>query len=324
MQLHAPVETSDLRDLLVCPICKSSLSYADERIRCAGDAGCRGSKDGFPVIRGTPALIDFDRSIISEAALHDSDGNSAIVRGSRIWRRLSYTMHNLSGIQGKMDAHAALFLDVLRQRSGFIPAVLIVGAGTLSPNSPFRSADGMHIVQTDIYRSPSTTILADGHSLPFQNECFDGIAIQYVLEHVLDPAMVVSEIHRVLKPGGVVYAETSFMEQVHEAAFDFTRFTHSGHRWLFRNFDEICSGIAGGPANAFLWSSRYLVRGIARTKIVGIIATLAMFWVHLLDKIIPAAFAYDSATGVFFIGSKGTSVLRAIDMIAYYRGAGRR
>ncbi len=44
------------------------------------------------------------------------------------------------------------------------------------------------------------------------------------------------EIHRVLKDDGIVYADTPFMQQVHEGAYDFTRFTLSGHRWLFKNF----------------------------------------------------------------------------------------
>jgi hypothetical protein len=82
------------------------------------------------------------------------------------------------------------------------------------------------------------------------------------LEHVLDPSAVVAEIHRVLKPDGYVYAETPFMQQVHERAYDFSRFTRSGHRWLFRQFDEIDAGPITGPATAFLWSMRYLLRAL--------------------------------------------------------------
>jgi SAM-dependent methyltransferase len=40
--------------------------------------------------------------------------------------------------------------------------------------------------------------------------------IQAVLEHALDPPVVVAEIYRVLKPGGLVYADTPFMQRVHE------------------------------------------------------------------------------------------------------------
>ncbi len=53
---------------------------------------------------------------------------------------------------------------------------------------------------------------------------------------MLEPERVVSEIARVLKPAGMVYSEIPFMQQVHEGAYDFTRFTDSGQRWLFRQF----------------------------------------------------------------------------------------
>jgi SAM-dependent methyltransferase len=182
----------------------------------------------------------------------------------------------------------------------------------------------MRLISCDIYFSAATDVLADGHFLPFRSASFDGVAAQAVLEHVLDPATVVSEMRRVLKPGGIVYAETSFMQQVHEAAFDFTRFTHSGHRWLFRDFDEILSGASDGPGNALLWSLRYLVRGLARTKLAGIVASLIMLWVRLFDRLIPEAYAVDSTSAVFFIGRKSDNSLSPKDIISYYRGAGRR
>ena len=193
----------------------------------------------------------------------------------------------------------------------------------MSPLSPFHVARDMRLVASDIYYSPSTDVLADGHFLPFRNASFDGVSAQAVLEHVLDPNVVVSEIHRVLKPGGIVYAETSFMQQVHEAAFDFTRYTHSGHRWLFREFEEMQSGASDGPGFVFLWSIRYLARGLFRTKLAGIMAVIGTLWVRLFDKLIPEAFAIDSTSGVFFIGRKADTSLKPKDMIAYYRGAGR-
>jgi methionine biosynthesis protein MetW len=39
-------------------------------------------------------------------------------------------------------------------------------------------------------------------ALPFEDAFFDGITLLAVLEHVFDPYFVVSEIHRVLAPGG--------------------------------------------------------------------------------------------------------------------------
>ena len=290
-------------DLIVCPACRSNLTLDNERIHC-NNAACIRSDTGFPWIEGVPGLIDFDRSIVSEDVLLASRGNSAIARGGRTWRRLAHAVNNLSGVQPAIDGRAATFLDFVRKKSERGATVLIIGGANMSPRSPFRAATDMRLLASDIYYSPLTDVLADGHFLPFRDASFDAVSAQAVLEHVLDPYIVVSEIHRVLKPGGIVYAETSFMQQVHEAGFDFSRFTHSGHRWLFRDFDEIQSGASDGPAHAFLWSIRYLMRGLFRTKLAGIVAELGMLWVRLFDRLTPEAFAIDGTSGVFFIGRK--------------------
>jgi SAM-dependent methyltransferase len=317
---HTPA--TSVADLIVCPACRSDLVLDSKEIFCT-NADCSRASTGFPWIEGIPGLIDFDRSIVSEEALLASRGRSAVKRGGQIWRRLAYAVHNLSGIQPAIDRRAAIFLDFVRKTSDRDATVLIIGGANMSPGSPFRKAEDMRLVTSDIYNSPATDLLADGHFLPFRDACFDGVSAQAVLEHVLDPHIVVSEIHRILKTGGIVYAETSFMQQVHEAGFDFSRFTHSGHRWLFRGFNEIQSGASDGPGYAFLWSIRYLARGLFRTKLAGIVVELGMLWVRLFDKLTPEAFAIDSTSGVFFIGRKASTSLKAKDMIGYYRGAGR-
>lgn len=47
----------------------------------------------------------------------------------------------------------------------------------------------------------------DAH-LPFKNDCFDIVVSNYVLEHVKDQKRHISEIHRVLKKGGICYLTT--------------------------------------------------------------------------------------------------------------------
>ena len=95
--------------------------------------------------------------------------------------------------------------------------------------------------------------------MPFKNNSFDAIWIQAVLEHTLDPKKVVEEIHRVLKGGGLVYAETPFMQQVHEGAYDISRFTVVGHRYLFKNFKSIRHGGIDGVGTVLTWSVYYFL-----------------------------------------------------------------
>ena len=47
--------------------------------------------------------------------------------------------------------------------------------------------------------------LGDGEHLPFEDGSIDVVVLNHIYEHVVDPAAVVAEIHRVLSPDGVAY-----------------------------------------------------------------------------------------------------------------------
>ena len=163
--------------------------------------------------------------------------------------------------------------------------------------------------------------VADAHRIPFADGSVDAVVVQAVLEHVLDPARVVAEIHRVLRPDGLVYAETPFLQQVHEGAYDFTRFTESGHRWLFREFSRTDSGVVGGPGVQLVWTLGAVVTGLTRSRTAGRLARLALFWLRFLDHVIPATFQVDGACGVYFLGRRSEKPVPAAEMPAEYRGA---
>lgn len=48
---------------------------------------------------------------------------------------------------------------------------------------------------------------ADGHKIPFSDESFDLVICTEVLEHVVNPRIVIQEIKRVLKPNGTAIIE---------------------------------------------------------------------------------------------------------------------
>ena len=84
-----------------------------------------------------------------------------------------------------------------------------------------------------------------------------------------------------LRPEGLVYAETPFMQQVHERAYDFSRFTQSGHRWLFRRFSEISAGPVGGAGVALAWSIRYFSRALGAGNKLSRVIVLPFFWISI-------------------------------------------
>ncbi|HUK61907.1 MAG TPA: class I SAM-dependent methyltransferase, partial [Dongiaceae bacterium] len=202
--------------------------------------------------------------------------------------------------------------------------VLVIGGGTVGIGSErLYESPAIDLVAFDIYASPTTHAVADAHHIPLPDACVDAVWIQAVLEHVLDPSRVVAEIHRVLRPDGVVYAEIPFMQQVHEGAYDFTRFTEAGQRWLFRRFERLDSGVVAGPGLALSWSLDHLVRGLTRSRVLGRGVGIATSWLGLLDRLVPAPFASDSASCVYFYGRRAERALTPRELVRSYRGAQR-
>jgi SAM-dependent methyltransferase len=204
------------------------------------------------------------------------------------------------------------------------PRVLVVGGGTIGGGVQLLYDDSaIDVIAFDVYNSPHVQFIADGHAIPLVDGSLDAVWIQAVLEHVLDPEKVVAEIHRLLRPQGLVYADTPFMQQVHEGPYDFSRFTLSGHRWLFRRFTEIKAGVQGGPGVTLRWSIRYFAAGLFRSYWAGRLIEAAFFWLRYLDAVVPESWASDGACGVWFFGSRADVGMTPRQAIAYYRGAKR-
>jgi len=71
--------------------------------------------------------------------------------------------------------------------------------------------------------------------LPFMNESFDAVLASQLLEHLLEPQCFMEEIWRVLQKGGKGIITFPLVNPVHEAPYDFTRFTEYGILHLIEN-----------------------------------------------------------------------------------------
>lgn len=65
----------------------------------------------------------------------------------------------------------------------------------------------------------------DGEKLPLDDSSIDGALLTEVLEHCPDPIAVLTEVHRVLRPGGFVFLSVPCIWPIHDAPWDFNRFT---------------------------------------------------------------------------------------------------
>lgn len=308
------VSSEDCLTILRCPLSGEALVRdGSDRLRTA-------SGRVYPVLRGKPVLVDFSNSVLSEEAVMATKAHSQIARKN--YNGLTARIKRLVSPEKKATARNVARLIADLEALGRPARLLVIGGGSVGQGmAPIYDHPGIEIYAFDIYDTPNVQFIADGHHLPLPDDLFDAVIIQAVLEHVLQPAQVVAEIWRVLRPGGLVYAETPFMQQVHEGPYDFTRFTESGHRYLFRNFDVLASGASGGPGVQFMWSVDYLARSVFRSRKAGKAAKLAFFWTQYLDRIIPPDYAQDAASGVFFYGRKADTPISPRDIVAYYQGA---
>jgi SAM-dependent methyltransferase len=292
----------------------------EERGHLWSDGGGCGRID-YPVISGQPALIDFDKSIVNRENLLATQGAS-LVENRRM--RRSPLKRILLGSNPVEVRNARRLADLLaNDAGGRRPVVLVIGGGSLSDG--IRALHGnanLQFVCFDIYASEHTDFVADAHAIPLRDGVVDAVWIQAVLEHVLTPADVMQEISRVLRPGGLVYAETPFLQPVHEKAYDFTRFTESGHRWLFRRFEAIDSGVVSGPGTTLFLQLRYFAGAVFRNRRLGGLVTLPFFWLRFIDRMIPSSHASDMASGVYFLGRKSERAVRPDEMPAFFRGVG--
>lgn len=123
-------------------------------------------------------------------------------------------------------------------------ALLDVGCGEM-PFRPLLPAT-VHYTGLDIPQAASfgmsdhaQIVAFDGLSIPFPDNSYDVLLCTEVLEHAVDPMTLIAEMHRVLRPGGVLFATIPFAARVHHAPYDFHRFTRFRLSQLFAAFAEV-------------------------------------------------------------------------------------
>lgn len=78
----------------------------------------------------------------------------------------------------------------------------------------------------------SLDAVADLACLPFAADSFDACINIVTLEHVREPAVVIGELARVLKPGGRILLVVPHEWEVHQSPHDFFRYTRHGVGYL--------------------------------------------------------------------------------------------
>jgi SAM-dependent methyltransferase len=115
----------------------------------------------------------------------------------------------------------------------------------------------------------------------------DAVMSVSVLEHLHNPKTMLMESWRILKPGGLLFIQVPFQWHVHEAPFDYYRFTHHGLEKLLAEagFEDI-----EVTANCGFWSTWILkfnyqsTRWIRGPRPLRLLARLMLTPIWLLDQ----------------------------------------
>ena len=154
------------------------------------------------------------------------------------------------GLLGDVRFHLRMWVDLqlltcqrfLAPRLAVLNGALLdVGCGEM----PFRALlpsgvtyTGIDVPAAELFGMGRNfdIVYFDGKTIPFADASFDCVLCTEVLEHADDPAGLIAEMLRVLKPGGTLLATVPFSARVHHAPYDFYRFTPFSLAKLFSAF----------------------------------------------------------------------------------------
>lgn len=115
--------------------------------------------------------------------------------------------------------------------AAFHGTVLDIGCGERPfENDILEHADeyiGIDWSQT-LHRLHADVVADANRPLPFRDKCADHIVSLEVLEHLAEPDVMLREALRLLKPGGKLTLSMPFQWWVHEAPWDYQRYTRFG------------------------------------------------------------------------------------------------
>lgn len=233
------VEEQIKRGKLVCPDTHQALSIENETLVTSDRSRC------YPLVKGVPVFI---RGEDQEAYLQEVDGSMAETYTPKeqkppLRTLFLYRLDQLAKRGGDYRSIASqdAFYSILQQQ-GDDDVFLSVGGGPLRLHPK--------LTNLNIGLFPNVDVVGDAYSLPYADEAVSAIYCEAVLEHLEFPETAATEMFRVLKQGGELFAATPFLQAFHAFPNHFQNFTSIGHERLFlrRGFEVISSGVCVGPS----------------------------------------------------------------------------
>lgn len=176
---------------------------------------------------------------------------------------------------------------------------------------------GARLICVDIAPGPGVDIVADAHDLHMIDEnSADCVVAVGVLLHCRNPNKVISEIYRILKPGGIVYVGAPFISPHPGFPPVFYFFSMEGLETMCARFEKIQCGFNRGPASTMSYllvtfgSILFSFNSKTLFAVNEYVFAWLFFWIKYLDAFIAP---YEQArllySGAYFIGKKIQSAI---------------
>lgn len=306
----------ELLPYLKCPECQS------EKLQLEGNfLICESCDSTLPNCNSIPVMMNSANSLFPPEAYKTSDGGRVATSSKKTLR---------AQIKGMVPARSLnlarekMFERIAKDHGRSKKMILVIGCGNQEAQLErhFPEVDTIFVF-CDVDKGASADVFCDAHELPFRSGVFDGLITTAVMEHVLRPDQVAQEVHRTLKDDGFVYSEIPFLQGVHEGAYDFTRFTMSGHRRLYEKFKEIDAGMVAGPGTNLVWQitdfAKLLSPNPRISSGLALVARGLFFWIKYTDHIFKNnPKALDAASCTYFYGNRQEEAHPPSDIIRRY------
>jgi len=104
---------------------------------------------------------------------------------------------------------------------------------------------GKEFIGCDMREGPGVDKILNLHDIDLPDNSVGTVLCLDTLEHVEYPHKALSEIHRILKPGGIVLISSVMECPIHDYPYDYWRFTPESFRSLLKDFDMFFVDSAG-------------------------------------------------------------------------------
>ena len=168
-----------------------------------------------------------------------------------------------------------IFRRWMNQLPGTKLMVLDVG-GRLQPYRELLGARIQRYTAVDMIRTPLVDVIATGEQLPFSSGCFDVVICTQVLEYVPEPEKMLSEIHRVLRPGGTLMLSAPTV-QPRDADQECWGFHPAGIRKLLAGYSDVEVVPEGGSITGFFRTINVCLNIFAKYAAVRFLFTITLF-----------------------------------------------